>query len=80
MLKGTKSISLSFQSMIEDKPAVYMSGQIQENGKSTINKNIVDLDLYEANKVECRGDMAAFESMMYELEDQSTEVTADETK
>lgn len=72
-LKGTKSVSLSFQSMIGDKVAVYMSAQIPESGRSNSNKTIQDLDLYEANKTECRQDMAEFDAMLWDLEDQSTE-------
>lgn len=73
MLKGTKSVSLSYQSMIGDKVAVYMSAQIPESGRSNSNKTIQDLDLYEANKTECRQDMAEFDAMLWELEDQSTD-------
>lgn len=71
MLKGTKSVSLSYQSMIGDKVAVYMSAQIPESGRSNSNKTIQDLDLYEANKTECRQDMAEFDAMLWELEDQA---------
>lgn len=71
-LKGTKSVSLSFQSMIGDKVAVYMSAQIPESGRSNSNKTIQDLDLYEANKTECRRDMSEFDTMLWELEDQNT--------
>lgn len=73
MLKGTKSVSLSYQSMIGDKVAVYMSAQIPESGRSNSNKTIQDLDLYEANKTECRQDMAEFDEMLWELEDQSVD-------
>lgn len=77
MLKGTKSVSLSYQSMIGDKVAVYMSAQIPESGRSNSNKTIQDLDLYEANKTECRQDMAEFDAMLWELEDQSADPEAD---
>ena len=73
MLKGTKSVSLSYQSMIGDKVAVYMSAQIPESGRSNSNKTIQDLDLYEAHKAECREDMAQFDEMLWELEDQNAE-------
>lgn len=73
MLKGTKSVSLSYQSMIGDKVAVYMSAQIPESGRSNSNKTIQDLDLYEANKTECRQDMAEFDAMLWELEDQNAD-------
>ena len=70
-LKGTKSVSLSYQSMIGDKVAVYMTASIPESGRSNSNKTIQDLDLYEANKTECRQDMAEFDAMLWELEDQN---------
>lgn len=69
-LKGTKNIALSYQSMIGDQVAVYMTAQIPESGRSNSNKTIQDLDLYEANKTECRADMAEFDAMLFELEDQ----------
>ena len=73
-LKGTKNISLSYQSTIGDQVAVYMTAQIPESGRSNSNKTIQDLDLYEANKAECREDMAAFDEMLFELEDQQTAI------
>ena len=73
MLKGTKSVSMNFNSMINDRPVVYMSAQIPESARSNSNKTIQDLDLYEANKTECRQDMAEFDTMLWELEDQSKE-------
>lgn len=69
-LKGTKNISLSYQSTIGDQVAVYMTAQIPESGRSNSSKTIQDLDLYEANKTECRADMAEFDAMLFELEDQ----------
>lgn len=82
-LKGVKNIALSYQSMIGDQVAVYMSAQIPESGRSNSNKTIQDLDLYEANKAECREDMAAFDEMLFELEDQQAaeaEETPEESK
>lgn len=81
-LKGTKNISLSYQSTIGDQVAVYMTAQIPESGRSNSNKTIQDLDLYEANKTECRADMAEFDAMLFELEDQQTaaEETPEESK
>ena len=73
-LKGTKNIALSYQSMIGDQVAVYMTAQIPESGRSNSSKTIQDLDLYEANKTECREDMAAFDEMLFELEDQQTSI------
>lgn len=70
MLKGTKSTTLNYSSVINGQTAVYMTAQIPENGKSNCNKIIQDKELYEANKAECRKDMAAFDAMVYEVEDQ----------
>lgn len=79
MLKGTKNISLSFQSMIGDQVAVYMSAQISESGRSTSSKTIQDLELYEANKAECRKDMQEFDDMIFALEDQEVKVDTPQT-
>ena len=73
MLKGTKSTTLNYQVMIGETPAIYITASIPETGKSTCTKNIVNLDLYEKNKAACRADMAAFDAMLWELEDQSVE-------
>lgn len=69
MLKGTKSINLSYNSMIGERSAMYMRAEITEAGKSTITKNIQDKELYEANKAECRADMQAFDQLVFDLED-----------
>lgn len=34
MLKGTKSMNLSYSSIIDGKSVVYMSAQVPETGKS----------------------------------------------
>ena len=73
-LKGTKSVSLNYQSMIGDQVAVYMSAKIPESGRSNSSKTIQNLDLYEANKEECRQDMAEFDEMLWELEDQNADL------
>ncbi len=70
MLKGNKSVTISYQSVIGDQVAVYMSAQIPESGRSNSSKTIQDLELYEANKEECRKDMQEFEDMLFALEDQ----------
>lgn len=79
MLKGTKSTSLSYQSMIGDQVAVYMTAQIPESGRSNSSKTIQNLELYEANKTECRSDMEAFDEILWSLEDQEETVTQPET-
>ena len=72
MLKGTKSMNLSYNSIINGKNVVYMSAQVPETGKSNCTKTIQDQEMYEANKTECRKDMAAFDELLLKLEDQGT--------
>lgn len=70
MLKTSKTINLSGNSMINDKPVVYMQANVSTDGGATSHSSsIQDKELYEANKVECRKDMAAFDQMVYEIED-----------
>lgn len=75
MLELNKSISLTGNSMVDEKPVVYMSAQVSTDGKTTYSSdNIQDMALYEANKEECRADMEAFKQKLFEIEDQiSTE-------
>ena len=81
MLKGTKSTSMNFNSMINDKSAVYMSAQIPVNGSASITITDQDRDLYEANKTQCRKDIEAFNQLVYAAEDERvTGGTADETE
>lgn len=48
-------------------------------GKSNCTKTIQDQEMYEANKAECRKDMAAFDELLWKLEDQGTVDTAKNT-
>lgn len=81
MLKGTKSVSMNFNSMINDRPVVYMSAQIPESGNASTSITVQDRDLYEANRTECRKDIEAFNQIVYAAEDERvTGGTADETE
>lgn len=70
MLKGTKSMNLSYSSIIDGNSVVYMTAQVPETGRSNCTKTIQDQEMYEANKEECRKDMAAFDELLWKLEDQ----------
>lgn len=70
MLKGTKSISMNFNSMINGKPVVYMSAQIPKNGSANISVTVQDRELYETNKGECRADIEEFNKLVYAAEDE----------
>ena len=82
MLKGTKSISMNFNSIIDGKTAVYMSASIPENGRSSHSVTIQDQDLYDANKDQCRSDIEEFEKLLYAAEDEQTKYasSADDQK
>lgn len=70
MLKVTKSISLTGNSMIDDKPVVYMTANVSTEGGTTSHSySVQDKVLYEANKEQCRQDMAEFDQKVYETED-----------
>lgn len=68
-LKGNISTTLSYHSEIEGVKTVYMSATIPENGMTTQTKKIMDKEVYEANKEQCRTDMKAFDRMVEEVED-----------
>lgn len=70
MLKGTKNVTLNYQSVIGDETVIVMNATVPVSGRSTINKSIVNMDLYEANKRVCRQDMAAFDALVWEAEDE----------
>lgn len=71
MLKTNKSITITAQSDINGVQVAYMSASISTEGLSNanINKSITNQELYNANKVEVRKDMADFTALVYESED-----------
>ncbi|MBW4802868.1 hypothetical protein [Loigolactobacillus coryniformis] len=71
MLKTTKSISLSGQSIISNNQVANFSANINsESGSSNINSSTINQDLYDTNKKEVRQDLADFTAAVYEVEDQ----------
>ena len=80
MLKTTKSITLTGNSFINDKPAVYMSANVSTKGEATSHSmSIQNKTLYDENKEECRDDIRAFDQMVYDIEDGlQAEVTSNE--
>ena len=70
MLKTTKQTTISGQSIISGKAIAYYSASInKESGSTTINSNVSDYELYDANKVEVRKDLADFTDAVYAEED-----------
>lgn len=71
MLKVSKTININGTSEIEGVQVAYMSASISTDGNNaSINKNITNQDLYNANKVEVRKDMSDFEDVVYATEDE----------
>ena len=69
MLKGKRSTTLNYSSVINDEIVVSLHANIPETGETSRNVNILNKSLYEANKEECRTDMEKFGKMVDEIED-----------
>ena len=70
MLKTTKQTTISGQSIINEKVIAYYSASInKESGSTSINSNVSDQELYDANKTEVRKDLADFTDVVYAEED-----------
>lgn len=76
MLNVKKSVNLNGESQIGGNTVAYLSANVTKEGNTTTSKNITNQDLYQANKVEVRKDIADFEAQVYALEDElATETT-----
>lgn len=71
MLVTTKNVTLNGQSTIElegqKRVAATMTAVLGENGSFSKSENVIDLALYEANKVAVQADMKEFSNIAYEL-------------
>ncbi|MBU3109335.1 hypothetical protein [Clostridium gasigenes] len=72
MLKINKNITINGTSEIGGVQVVYMSAAISTDGSNNgnVNKSINNQEVYNANKVEVRKDMEAFELEVYKVEDE----------
>ncbi len=77
MLNVSKNITLSGTSVIEGVQVAYMSASISTDGGNgaNVNKTIINQEVYNANKVAVRADIAEFENKVYEIEDELSKVT-----
>ena len=85
MLNVKQSITLNGQSVISGTVAVNLYASIGEDTQDNVTSTIVNKEVFNANKTECRKDMAAFQEKVYEVEDSLTasnsqEVADNETK
>ena len=71
MLKTSKSQTLNGSSVIKtdniEQVAASMNGTVNADSTVSFNWYISNKDLYEANKVEVRKDIADFQNMLYDL-------------
>lgn len=83
MLRATKSTYLSGDVVIGTTTVMNLVANIQRENidYTTINQTILNQELYNAHKVECRKDVAEFQQMVYEIEDSfAEELTKEDTK
>ena len=72
MLKIEKSASLTGSSMIDNQLVANFTAQIQsEAPAATIQRGVVNAQLYEANAKTVREDQRAFEDYVFALEDEA---------
>ena len=76
MLSTRKSITLTGNSSIttdeSTMTAVQMTANISEQNTSSVSTVIVNQQLYDANKNECRNDIDEFNLLVREIEDSET--------
>lgn len=71
MLKTTRQITLTGNSMINDQSVVNLNATIpSDTGVGNINQYVQNASLYEANKAQVRRDIADFTALVYEVEDE----------
>ena len=72
MLEVNKNITLTGISKIDGVQVAYMSATISSDGGAgaNVDKNITNQEVYNANKVAVRADIAEFETKVYEVEDE----------
>lgn len=71
MLNTNKNISLSGNSIIGGIAVVMFNANIStDGGAGSVNKTIIKQETYDANRTECRADIAAFSEAVYEIEDE----------
>ena len=69
-----KSISLTGSSSIGDTQVAYLNATLDQEGNraNTVSQAIQNQSLYDANKKEVRADIAEFQQLIYDTEDELT--------
>lgn len=72
MLNVKKNINLIGKSVIDNVEVVYMTATISTDGNSqdSVNKSIINKELYNSNKALVRKDINDFNTAVYDAEDE----------
>ena len=69
-LKTQQTVTLTGTSEINGVQIAYFNASIpQGEGSSSVSRNVINQDLYDANRTEVRADEAEFQSKVYAIED-----------
>ena len=71
-----ESVTVTGAVEIENVQVVYLSSNIVSDGSdaTTFSQSILNADLYNANKAQCRADIAEFQNYVYGVEDRISAV------
>ena len=71
-----ESVTVTGAVQIENVQVVYLSSNIVSDGSdaTTFSQSILNADLYNANKAQCRADIAEFQTYVYDVEDRISAV------
>lgn len=69
-LKTQQTVTLTGTSEINGVQIAYFNASIPQGERnSSVSRNIINQDIYDANKTEVRADESEFQSKVYEVED-----------
>ena len=71
-----ESVTVTGAVEIENVQVVYLSSNIVSDGSdaTAFSQSILNADLYNANKAQCRADIAEFQTYVYDVEDRISAV------
>lgn len=82
MLKTMKKITINGKSIIDNVEVCGYQAQIDESDPTIMSLSdwYINKELYKANRVECRADLAEFEDYAYTIQDELIAALGAETK
>lgn len=80
MLKTTKKITINGKSIIDNVEVCGYQAQIDESNPTNMSLSDwqINKELYKANRVDCRADLAEFEDYAYTIQDELIAVLEEE--